>query len=107
MSELHELKCIPCTGNTPTLSEATILGYMKNISGWILDGKVIRKNFTFKDFKEALIFFNRVAQVAELEDHHPDMCITKWKNVTLSFTTHAANGLTENDFIMAAKVDSL
>ncbi len=77
------------------------------LEGWVLRGSSIEKTFRFNNFKEALAFFNTVAQIAEEEDHHPDMGIKEWRNVTLSFTSHAANGLTENDFIMAAKVEKL
>ncbi len=77
------------------------------VPGWTHDGSVIKKTFSFKNFKEALVFFNEVAKLADQEDHHPDMGIRGWKYVDMAFSTHAVKGLTENDFIMAAKVEAL
>ncbi len=105
MQKLNQRTCEVCRVGTPTLSKEKVTSYLGELLGWKKVGKSIKKSFTFKSFKEALAFFNAVAGVAENEGHHPDMSIYKWKYVKLSFTTHAARGLTTNDFIMAAKAD--
>ena len=81
---------------------------MKHLSGWILtdDGKKIARNFNFKDFKEAMVFVNKVAGAAEAEGHHPDISIS-WNKVKLQLSTHAIGGLSTNDFIFAAKINAL
>lgn len=80
---------------------------LKEVSGWILvDEKIIKKQFTFGDFKEAMKFVNRVAEIAESEGHHPYIKIS-WNKVTLELWTHAIGGLSENDFIVAAKIDAI
>jgi 4a-hydroxytetrahydrobiopterin dehydratase len=71
------------------------------------DGKRIRRDWRVKDFATALDFFRRVGEVAESEDHHPDLHLTGYRNVVLELSTHAVGGLTENDFILAAKIDQL
>ncbi|HEY4489919.1 MAG TPA: 4a-hydroxytetrahydrobiopterin dehydratase [Candidatus Paceibacterota bacterium] len=91
----------------PTLSEEAIANLMGSVEGWQRKGNEIEKTFTFKNFKEALAFFNKVAEIAEEEGHHPDMGIFGWKNVRLNLTTHAVGGLTDNDFVMASKIDHL
>ena len=82
--------------------------YLKDISDWWLweDAKKISKTFTFKNFKEALGFANKVGDIAEAEGHHPDMLVG-WGKVHIELTTHAIGGLSENDFILAAKIDAL
>ncbi len=105
--ELAERKCAACRGDTPTLSAETVAEHVARIPGWQVKEGSVERTFQFTNFKEALEFFNTVAQIAEEEDHHPDMSITKWRNVSLAFTSHAAGGLTENDFIMAAKINQL
>ena len=107
-SRLTQKKCKPCEGGTPacTLDEAR--KFLPEVSGWALaaDGKSISRLFTFKNFVEAMIFANRVAEVAESEGHHPDIHIS-WNKVTLTLWTHAIGGLSENDFIVAAKINQL
>jgi 4a-hydroxytetrahydrobiopterin dehydratase len=90
----------------PKLSQSDIAARMKTISGWTLDGDAIRKQFTFKDFLEAIAFVNRLAPEAERADHHPNILIN-YKRVTLTYTTHDAGGLTEKDFEGAAVADTL
>jgi 4a-hydroxytetrahydrobiopterin dehydratase len=72
---------------------------------WKLTGDSIEKNFKFKDFKEAIRFINRVADIAESENHHPDILLWSWNNVKLTLTTHTAKGLSEKDFSLASKID--
>ena len=79
---------------------------MKSLSGWTLDGDAIRKQYTFKDFLEAIAFVNRLAPEAEKADHHPDILIN-YKRVTLTYSTHSEGGLTEKDFAGAAAADRL
>jgi len=71
------------------------------------DGKRIRREWRVKDFLEGLEFFKRVAEIAEAEDHHPDLHLVGYRNVTIEIWTHAVGGLTENDFILAAKIDGI
>ncbi len=100
--------CVACEGGVPPLTEAEALVYMPQVSGWEPDAawKKIERTWTFKDFAEALHFVNRVAECAEKEGHHPDITI-RWNKVLLSLTTHAIGGLSENDFILAAKINKL
>lgn len=90
----------------PKLSQSDVAARMNTISGWTLDGDAIRKQFTFKDFLEAVAFVNRLAPEAERADHHPDILIN-YKRVTLTYTTHDSGGLTEKDFAGAAIADKL
>jgi 4a-hydroxytetrahydrobiopterin dehydratase len=79
---------------------------VKTLNGWTLEGDAIRKQFTFKDFLEAIAFLNRLAPEAERADHHPDILIN-YKRVTLTYSTHSEGGLTEKDFAGAATADRL
>lgn len=106
--ELSAKKCVSCEGGMPpaTRDEAAIL--LKQINGWTLSGdsRWISKEFKFKDFAEALVFTDKVGAIAESEGHHPDIQLS-WGKVTVELTTHAIKGLSENDFILAAKIDKL
>ena len=105
--DLTGKKCIPCEGGTPPLAAEEIKPYLDEVRGWSLVGiQKIFKEFKFKDFKEALTFVNKIGELAEKEGHHPDFAIL-YNRVILNLTTHAAGGLSENDFIMAAKIDKL
>ena len=88
------------------LSSADVDQRMKNLAGWTLYGDEIRKQFTFKDFPEAIAFVNRLAPEAEAADHHPDILIN-YKRVTLTYSTHSDGGLTDKDFAGAATADRL
>lgn len=79
---------------------------VKSLNGWTLDGDAIRKQFTFKDFLEAIAFVNRLAPEAEQADHHPDILIN-YKRVTLTYSTHSEGGLTDKDFAGAATADRI
>lgn len=82
--------------------------YLGEIAGWnLIDDRQIEKNYRFKDFRAALRFVNRVGEIAEAEDHHPDILIHDWNRVRLTLSTHAINGLSGNDFILAAKIDQI
>jgi 4a-hydroxytetrahydrobiopterin dehydratase len=101
--------CAPCEGGVPPLSPEQVRDYLAAVPQWKLtaDGKRLRREWRVKDFATALDFFNRVGQVAEAEDHHPDLHLTGYRNVAIELSTHAVGGLTENDFILAAKIDKL
>lgn len=105
--DLLNKKCIPCeVGGTP-LTKEEAEKYLMNVPAWNLreDGRLISKQFKFKDFIGAINFVDRVAELAELEGHHPDIHIN-YNKVLIELTTHAMNGLSENDFIIAAKIDA-
>jgi 4a-hydroxytetrahydrobiopterin dehydratase len=93
----------------PPLSAEQVRAYLKGVPDWKLtaDGKHLRREWRVKDFGTALDFFRRVGQVAEKEDHHPDLHLTGYRNVAIELSTHALGGLSENDFILAAKIDTL
>jgi 4a-hydroxytetrahydrobiopterin dehydratase len=98
--------CVPCRGGVPPLEGEGLERLRAQLGeGWtVVDGHHLEKTYTFKDFKSALAFVNRVGEVAEAEGHHPNISFT-WGRVTLQLWTHKINGLHENDFILAAKAD--
>lgn len=108
MSELADKDCIPCEegGDPMTPNEAEAL--MPKLNGWMLvDGAhMLAKGYTFKDFKETMAFVNKVAELAEEEGHHPDMTVS-YGSLGIELMTHAVGGLSENDFILAAKIDKI
>jgi 4a-hydroxytetrahydrobiopterin dehydratase len=108
-SELTAKKCTACEGDTPALTKEQIADYLPAVSEWKLsdDGKMIRRKYKFKDFVTAMAFLQKVGDLAEDEEHHPDLHLTGYRNVTIELTTHAIGGLSANDFIVAAKIDKL
>lgn len=104
--KLRELKSIPCEKNPDILSDMQIREYLQEISGWKLEDNKIKKFFKFSDFKEALVFVGKVAAVAEEGSHHPDIFIS-YNQVELTIWTHRINGLSINDFIIAARLDGI
>ncbi len=104
--ELYEKKCIPCESGSTPLSEDDAKKNLEQIPNWKLNGKKIERKFIFKDFKEAIKFVNNVADLAEGEGHHPDIHI-HWNKVMLELWTHSMIGLSENDFIVAEKINIL
>jgi len=107
MSDLAQKTCVACEGGTPPLTPEQIQQLLPQVNDWqVLENKHIEKNFTFKDFKELMQFVNRVADVAEAEGHHPDLHIF-YNKLRIELWTHAVKGLSENDFILAAKIDEL
>ena len=108
-SDLLAKHCVPCEGGTKPLAQSAAEAYLTATPGWdlVLDepSKLTRK-LKFKDFIQAMQFVNRVADVAEEEGHHPDFSVS-WNRVQLELTTHAIGGLSENDFIMAAKINQV
>ena len=105
--DLTNKKCKPCEGGVPPLSADEAKKLHSALKGWGLSPKKIEKSYEFKNFVEALAFVNRVGAVAESEGHHPDIFLHSWKWVRIDLWTHAVDGLTENDFIVAAKIDEL
>ncbi len=107
---LLDQKCVPCEGGMEPMTkgdaESMIIYHVKD---WILsaDAKHISKKFEFKDFAEALDFINKVGTIAESEGHHPNIHLTDYKFVTIDLSTHAIGGLSQNDFIVAAKINHI
>ncbi|MGA7217530.1 MAG: 4a-hydroxytetrahydrobiopterin dehydratase [Candidatus Sulfotelmatobacter sp.] len=108
MSEqLADKECVPCRGGVPPLKGAELQELNKNVPEWnVVDEHHIRRAFTFPDFKQALNFVNRVGALAEEQGHHPDIFLA-WGMAQITLWTHKVDGLTESDFIMAAKIDRL
>jgi 4a-hydroxytetrahydrobiopterin dehydratase len=106
MSDLAEKTCGPCNNLTPRLSREQIAVLAAQTLRWDVVGRKICRRWDFKDFSEALAFVNKVAVIAEAENHHPDFHFG-WGFVILTIWTHAINGLSENDFILAAKIDAI
>jgi 4a-hydroxytetrahydrobiopterin dehydratase len=107
--ELTRKKCAPCEGGVPKYTLDESRSQLTKLDGWCLthDGQRIRKDWVVKNFMAGLEFFQRVAQVAEAEGHHPDLHLEGYRNVGIEVYTHAIGGLSENDFILAAKIDQL
>ncbi len=106
MSKLASKQCVPCRGGVPPLKGKELSAlYAKLGGGWrVVDEHHLEKEYKFKDFREALAFTNRVGEIAEREGHHPDIHLG-WGKVKLSIWTYKIDGLTESDFILAAKAD--
>lgn len=80
---------------------------LRQLQGWKLVGETLEKNYKFSDFKQAIQFINRVAVVADAENHHPDILLWNWNNVKITLTTHAVKGLSKNDVVLASKIDQI
>lgn len=107
MSELTSKHCKPCEGGTPPLGEREIERLLGLLDGWnVIEGRKLEKEYRFPDFRQALSYVNRLGEVAEAEGHHPDICFT-WGKVRVELSTHSIGGLSENDFILAAKADEV
>ncbi len=107
--QLSAKRCVPCEGGVPRYSLSEAQEQLQTLSGWELtpDGQRIHKQWVMKDFMAGIDFFNRVARLAEDEGHHPDLHLERYRNITIQIWTHAIGGLSENDFILAAKIDRL
>ena len=103
---LSKQHCVPCEGGVQPLAKNEAHAYHSEVPLWTLHNKSLEREFKFKDFKEAMVFVNKVAEVAEAEGHHPDVYMF-YNRVRLQLTTHAIGGLSTNDFILAVKVDAL
>ena len=111
MNDLVKKKCVPCEGGVVAFDISEIHKYQKKIDGWDLiknenNNYLLEKKFTFKNFLESQNFVNKVGKISEDEGHHPDI-IFGWGYAKINITTHAIKGLSENDFILAAKIDQI
>ena len=109
VDKLRTKSCQPCEGGVAPMPRKEATGLLEGLDGWTLvpKGKRIRREIVFDDFGEAIEFVNRIAELAESEGHHPDLHLTDYKHLAIELTTHAIRGLSENDFILAAKIDEL
>ncbi len=107
MSSLASKTCVPCRGGVPALKGDALKSLQNEVRQWkVVDEHHLTRTFKFPDFRKALEFVNRVGEVAEQQGHHPDIFLA-WGKVEITLWTHTVNGLTESDFIMAAKIDQL
>ena len=107
MSSLASKNCVPCKGGVPALKGAELQSLKKQLPGWeVVNEHHLHRRFDFPDFVKALAFVNRVGELAEQQGHHPDILLT-WGKAEVTIWTHKVDGLTESDFILAAKIDEL
>jgi 4a-hydroxytetrahydrobiopterin dehydratase len=111
MSDLLQKKCVPCEGGVSTLDLKEIHKYQKKVDGWDIkknENKIyfLEKNYKFKNFINSKNFIDKVGEISEDENHHPDIFFG-WGYAKIMITTHAIEGLSENDFILAAKIDQI
>ena len=108
MSDLAKKECLPCKGGVPPLTQRELTGLLDKLGGgWrVVDEHHLEKEYRFKDFRTALAFTNRIGELAETKGHHPDIYLS-WGKVKLTIWTHKIDGLTESDFVFAAKADSV
>jgi len=110
MVDLTKKKCVPCEGGTQPLTskDRELMIYHKQVPDWeIVENEMkLEKKFKFKDFKEALAFVNKVGEIAERENHHPNIYLYSWNKVKITLTTHAIGGLSVNDFIIAHRINT-
>ena len=106
-AELASKTCVPCRGGMPPLRGQELAALQKQVDGWnVVQEHHITKMFSFPDFRQALVFVNKVGELAEEQGHHPEIYLT-WGKVEIKTWTHKIDGLTESDFILAAKIDQL
>jgi 4a-hydroxytetrahydrobiopterin dehydratase len=108
-AELQKKRCEPCEGKVKAFTKADVALYLAKVPEWKVthEDKAIYREYTTKNFVAAVDFINKVAQIAEEEQHHPDIHLTGYKNLRIELSTHSVNGLSENDFILAAKISAL
>jgi 4a-hydroxytetrahydrobiopterin dehydratase len=108
-NELASKRCTSCEGGVPPVEPGRVRDYLKQIPAWqvVEEGRRIRRTWRVKDFVTALDYFRRIGDLAEAENHHPDLHLTNYRDVAIEIWTHAIGGLSENDFILAAKIDQL
>ncbi len=107
MTELARKNCVPCRGGVPPLEGPELAALAMQVPEWrVVNNHHINRTFAFPDFKAALAFVNRVGVIAEQEGHHPDIFLT-WGKAEITSYTHKIDGLTESDFILAAKIDTV
>lgn len=104
---LAEKSCVPCRGGVPPLTREEFEPMLKELRGWeIKNDERLLKSYKFNDFKSSLKLANEIGELAERENHHPDLLV-RWGELGIELWTHAAGGLTESDFILAAKIDKI
>ena len=111
MSDLLKKRCVPCEGGVIPFDVSEIHKYQKKVDGWSIikndkDAHLLEKIFSFENFKDSQTFINKVGEISENEDHHPDISFG-WGYAKINIMTHAIEGLSENDFILAAKIDEI
>ena len=106
MSDLTAKRCVPCEGGVEPLAPEEADAMLTRLDGWVRDGNEIKKTFEFRNYYQTMAFVNASAYVSHREDHHPDLLVG-YKACAVTYTTHAIGGLSENDFICAAKLDAL
>lgn len=107
MAELAERQCVPCRGGVPPLQDLEIEKLLSQLAGWqVINLHHLQKTYRFKDFRQSLEFVNRIGELAETQGHHPDICFG-WGKAEVTIWTHKIDGLTESDFVLAAKIDKL
>ncbi len=108
-AELTRKSCVPCEGGVPPVPPEEARAMLAAIPGWNLtdDGKSVQRRWVVKNFTAGIDFFKAICALAEAEGHHPDLRLEGYRNVTVDITTHAIGGLSENDFILAAKINEL
>lgn len=107
MPDLAEQSCVPCRGGVPPLAGAELSSLAGKVPEWsVVDGHHVEREFSFPNFVQALAFTNKVGELAETEGHHPDIYLA-WGKVGIKIWTHKIDGLTESDFVLAAKIDRL
>jgi 4a-hydroxytetrahydrobiopterin dehydratase len=104
--DLAQGKCKPCEGGVPPLSDEEVAALLARLDGWQRQGNVISKTYSFRNYYETMAFVNATAWISHREDHHPDLAVG-YKVCRVTYSTHAIGGLSENDFICAAKIDAL
>ncbi len=106
MTGLAEKKCKPCEGGVAPLNASEVSMLLKRLNGWALTDGMLTKTYDFRDYHETMAFVNATAWISHREDHHPDLTVG-YKQCRVAYITHAIGGLSENDFICAAKLDAL
>jgi 4a-hydroxytetrahydrobiopterin dehydratase len=107
MTELAERQCVPCRGGVPPMKGDELKNYSGQLRDWqVVSEHHLQKMYLFKDFRETLDFVNRIGSLAEEQGHHPDICFG-WGKADVTIWTHKIDGLTESDFVLAAKIDKL
>ena len=107
MPDLAERQCVPCRGGVPPMKGDEITEMSSQLPDWqVVNEHHLQRNYRFKDFRESLDFVTRVGELAEEQGHHPDICFG-WGKADITIWTHEIDGLTESDFVLAAKIDKL
>ena len=105
---LAQRTCRPCEGGVEPLPRSAAEALLRDVPGWeLVDGKALRRTVTCKNFLDAVALIQRIAPIAEADNHHPDLHLTRYKRVAIELSTHAIGGLSENDYILAAKINAL